>query len=74
MMATKRRIGGYVFNQELQRAINANRAARRALSHILDDQASPRKIALYLAQSARDLAENLDALMVLRDIVQEERQ
>ncbi len=69
-MATPRKVGGYIFRQELARAIRANRSARLALGRILEEP-GPRLTALYLAQAARELAENFDALMEMRQILDE---
>ena len=70
-VATPRKVGGYVFRQELARAINANREARRAIGRLLDGEVTPRLLALYVAKAARALAENLDALREIEEITRQ---
>lgn len=59
---SKRRAGGYVFRQEVVRAMNANRAAREALRRLIDEKPGPQTMAMLIAKAAQALGENLDAL------------
>lgn len=65
---SKRRTGGYVFRQEVVRAVNANRAARDALRRLLDEKPGPQAMAMLIARAAQALGENLDALRELEQI------
>lgn len=69
-MVTKRRVGGYIFRQELNRARRANARAREALRQIVDDRPGPQVLALLLSRAALALGENLDALQEMERIVQ----
>lgn len=68
---TKRKAGGYAWRQELQRAANANKAARQALRRMLEDDPSRQALALLIARAANALAENLEALRELERIADE---
>jgi hypothetical protein len=68
---TKPKVGGYLWRQHLAQALRANRMARRALSRILDEDPSRLQMAVLLALVGRYLAENLDALMQLKEITKE---
>ncbi len=59
------KVGGYIYRQELVRAMNANEAARRALRRMVDDQPSPQVLMLLIAKAANALGENLAALREL---------
>lgn len=67
-MATDRKTGGYIWRQEIARAIAANNTAREALQRILDDRPGPAATAMYMAQAAIALGDNMDALHALRTI------
>lgn len=70
-MTTARKVAGYIDRQELNRAIRANKAARRLLRQLLE-QAEARRGSgwLYpvLAQLAQELAEALEALTEMERI------
>ena len=73
---TKRKVGGYIYRQELARAIMANRAARRALAQIIDEVPGgigQARLLLLLALVGNHLSNNLDALMQLQEIIQRGR-
>jgi len=70
-MATKRKVGGYIFRQELNRARRANAAAREALRQIVDDRPGSQVLALLLTRAAIALGENLDALQEVERIARE---
>lgn len=65
---TERKVSGYIWRQELARAIRANRQAREALKQVLEDE--PHGVALMwlLAQVAQRLGEERDALAELQQI------
>ena len=68
---TKPKVDGYLWRQELAQAIRANRMARKALSRILGENPSQLQMAVLLALVGRYLAENLDALVQLKEIAKE---
>jgi len=72
-MVTKRKVGGYIFWQELNRARRANAAAREALRQIVNDRPGPQVLALLLGRAAIALGENLDALQEMERIVRGEK-
>jgi predicted Zn-dependent protease len=49
----------------VQRAINANKAAREALRRIIDDDPGPQMLALLIARAANALGTNLEALQII---------
>lgn len=49
--------------------MNANRAARRALQRIVDEDPGPYALTMLIAKAANSLGENLDALYELDAIV-----
>jgi len=59
---TQRKVGGYGWAQEINRAIRANDKARAAVRRILDDRPGPQMMALMLAEIAICLSENRAAL------------
>jgi len=65
---TERKVGGYIWRQELARAVRANRLARRALKQVLEDE--PHGVALMwlLANVAQYLGDERDALAELQQI------
>lgn len=66
---TKKVVAGYVWRQELNRAMNANRRARMAMMRIVDDDLS-RNVVLVLASRVMcALADGQDALVELERIV-----
>ncbi len=65
---TKRLVGGYSYNAELTRAVNANRTIREVLRRILEDKPGPQTMAMLLARAATALGENLEALVTLQQI------
>ena len=69
---TKRKAGGYVFRQELTRAMNANKAARAALRRMVDEQPGPQTMALLIARAANALGDNLEALREIERILTDE--
>lgn len=68
-MAEPRKIGGYIWRQEVARAQMANKRARAALRRIVDERPGPQLTALLLSKAALALAENLDALQELERII-----
>lgn len=48
-----KRLTGYIIWQEITRAINANRVARRALQQMIDEKPGPQAMALLVAKSGR---------------------
>lgn len=70
----KPKIGGYHWRQNLQRAVNSNKAARAALRRMIDEEMISRQVlAILVARAANSLAENLEALRDLEVIVKNER-
>ncbi len=67
-MATPKRIGGYIWRQEIVRARQAQRQARTFLQRILDERPGPALAAMYLAQIGSALAEIADALTEIERI------
>jgi len=67
-VATPRKVGGYVDRQELNRAMRANKAARRVVSRILNERPGPARLSLLLAELAQHLAIELEALMEMERI------
>lgn len=65
---TKRRVGGYIYRAEVQRALIANRAAREALRRMVEEQPSPRMLAILIARAVIALGENLAALREIEQI------
>lgn len=68
-MATPRKLDGSAMRQEVRKAVAANRKAREALRRILENECGPRLTALYLANAATQLGENLDALQEIERII-----
>ncbi len=67
-MVTPRKRGGYVWKQEMGRALRTNNTARQAIRRILDERPGPTLTALYLAEAALALGENLEALLFIQAI------
>ena len=67
-MAEPRKIGGYIWRQELARAQQSNKLAREALRRIIDERPGPQLLALLLSKAALALGENLEALQELERI------
>jgi hypothetical protein len=73
VMATQRKIGGYVDRQELNRAMQANQNARRVATRMLEMVNERRGMGwLYplLAQLGQHLSTNLEALVEMERIRQ----
>lgn len=66
---TTKKLGKTVYRQEVTRAINANRAIRRALQELIQMTTSHTGNAL-IARAAMALGENLDALLELERMVE----
>jgi len=64
----RRKVGGYIWNEELINALRANEAARQAIGQILDEDPSSTRRALLLAIAARHLGDNLESLRKLQEI------
>ena len=64
----RRKVGGYIWNEEVNNAIRANEAARRAVGQILDEDPGSARRALLLALIARYLGDNLESLRKLQEI------
>jgi hypothetical protein len=65
---TAKKIGGYAFRQEIVRAVNANRLARKHLRQVVDDKPGPQTMAVLVAKIANALSENLDAIQEIERI------
>lgn len=63
----RRKVDGYIWRQELNRAIRANEEARKALARLLrdSDAGSPVTRATLYALISQALGDNLQALMEL---------
>ena len=76
MPRDRRKVGGYAWNKEMDRANQANNTARATLraiaNHIQHAQVSPLLIAQLLTQAALALAENQAALRELDKIARRE--
>ena len=68
---TARKLHGYAWRQEINRAMNANKAARCALRRIVEEQPGPQTMAMLIARAANALGDNLESLMALENIVDE---
>lgn len=64
----RRKIGGYIWKDELHKALRANEAARRAVGQILDGEPGSARRALLLALIAQHLGDNLESLRKLQEI------
>ncbi len=67
---TTRKINGYAMGYEINRAMNANKIARAAIKSIVNDDPSILMRNSLLAKAATALAENLEALLTIREIKQ----
>ncbi len=65
---TRRKVNGYMWRQELARARQANKTARRALQKIIDERPSPALTAIYITEAALALGLNFEALQALEQI------
>ena len=72
-MASKRRVGGSVYNANVQRIRVAARVSRRALRRLLEDNPGPQTRATLLARIALEQAAILEALDVLQRYGDDER-
>ena len=68
-MITRRELFGYIMRRETNRAIEAERDARKSLRSILENNAGPRMQALYLADAAIKLGTIQEALSEIREII-----
>lgn len=70
-MATKKKISGYAFNQEIVRMKNAHRTIRQLTNRIITENLGEQTRAVLLARVANASAEATDALtgieMIARD-------
>lgn len=64
----KKKIGGYAWRQEIIRAVNANKAARKALGQIIEEKPGPQTLAMLIAKASAALGENLDAIREIEQI------
>ena len=67
-MPTPREVGGYIWNEEVARAIRANKVARKKLARMLMDDLSGERFVRLLAEINHQLSEELDALVELEKI------
>lgn len=68
-MATKRKIGGYAWNDHVSRALSANREAREVVRQFLSGRRLGETTqAVLLARLTQALATEMDALAALREI------
>lgn len=65
---TPRKPNGYIWAQEINRALRANQAARAAIKRILNEEPGLVTRNFLLAQVATALAENAEALFQLSSI------
>lgn len=72
-MAYTRQPHGYCDNQELARALRANRHARDLVRRILEEQPSRGLLYQFLAELAHALGDELDALTAMNQIRLEHR-
>lgn len=72
-MAYTRQPHGYCDNQELARALRANRHARDLVRRILDEQPARGLLYQFLAELAHALGDELDALTAMNQIRLEHR-
>jgi hypothetical protein len=70
---TIKKVGGYIFQQELTRAKNSNRLARTMLRRIVDENPGAASMAMMIAKTANALGENLEALQEIEQISQSAR-
>jgi len=68
-MVDRRKLLGYIMRQQVERAISANKVARKRLREILENNTGPQLRALHLAQVGNELGANLDALREMQLIV-----
>ena len=64
----RRKVGGYIWKDEVHKALRANEAARKAVGQILDGDPGPARQALLLALVASHLGDNLESLRKLQEI------
>ena len=67
-MPTPLKVGGYVDRQELNRAMQANSAARRVLGRILEERPGTSQLVLLLAEIGQHLANEYEALVEMERI------
>ena len=67
---TRRKPGGYVFRQEIQRVVIANRTAREALRRVVEESPGPATLALLIARVFASLVEILEAIREIEKIVE----
>lgn len=68
---SKRAVGGYAFNAEVNRARNANRSAREALRRIIEEKPGPQTLSLLIAKAALALGEIDQAVGEIEQIARE---
>lgn len=61
-------VGRTAFRQSIQKAVQANMAARESLRRIIDDQPGPQTLAILIARAGLALGSNLDALREIERI------
>jgi predicted Zn-dependent protease len=54
---SRRSVGGYAFNAEVNKVRNASRSAREALRRIIEDKPGPQTLSLLIAKAALALGE-----------------
>lgn len=65
---TERKIGGYLYREQINRAENATRATRVALHQLIDTEPGPQRTAALVAKAAVAQMEILEALAELKAI------
>ena len=68
---TRPKPGGYLWKQEIIKAMTTNAIARKSLKRIINEQPSPMTLNLLIAQAANALADNLESLQALANIAEE---
>jgi len=71
-MGTPREVGGYIWRQEVNRALQANKLARKKLTRILEDGLGRQRTVFLLAEISQQLGVELEALVELEKIGEEQ--
>jgi hypothetical protein len=73
-MGSRPKVGGYIWNAEVNRGLRANEKARRILDKLINDPpASQARLYQYVAAVSQCLSEELSALTELERIGRNER-
>lgn len=67
MTRSRRKVDGYIWRQELNKAFYSTRAARAAVGKILDEDPGHARLALLLALISQHLGDTLDSLHQLQE-------